>query len=163
MIRSATINDIAIIQQIAQTTWPVAYEDIISKDQLDYMLDLMYSNDSLQNQMTKGHQFYLFEIASNPIGFASVSNEGEYIFKLNKLYVLPSTQKTGAGKALLQKVIEHAKAEHGKQLILQVNKQNTAKAFYLKQGFTVLREDILELAHGYVMDDYIMGLNLTNQ
>jgi ribosomal protein S18 acetylase RimI-like enzyme len=160
MIRSATLNDIAIIQQIAQTTWPVAYGNIISKDQLDYMLQLMYSDESLKNQMTKGHQFYLFELANKPIAFASVSNEGDSIFKLNKLYVLPSTQKTGAGKALLQKVIEHAKAENGKQIILQVNKQNPAKTFYLKQGFTVLREDVLELEHGYVMDDYIMGLNI---
>jgi diamine N-acetyltransferase len=160
MIRSATINDIAIIQDIAQRTWPVAYGDIISKDQLDYMLNLMYSDDSLKNQMQKGHQFYLFEIAGNSIGFASVSNEGDAIFKLNKLYVLPSIQKTGAGKALLEKVIEHTKAENGKQIILQVNKQNTAKAFYLKHGFTVLKEDILELEHGYVMDDYIMSLTI---
>jgi ribosomal protein S18 acetylase RimI-like enzyme len=160
MIRSAIINDIAIIQNIAKTTWPVAYGDMISKDQLDYMLNLMYSDDSLMKQMEKGHHFYLYEIAGDPIGFASVSNEGEYIFKLNKLYVLPSAQKIGAGKNLLQKVIEHANAENGKQIILQVNKQNIAKAFYLKHGFTVLREDILELEHGYIMDDYIMGLNL---
>ncbi len=160
MIRSATLNDIAVIQSIAKTTWPVAYADIISKDQLDYMLNLMYSDASLIKQMEKGHQFYLFVLADTPIAFASVSNEGECIFKLNKLYVLPSTQKTGAGKALLQKVIEHAKAENGKQIILQVNKQNIAKEFYLKQGFIVLKEDILELEHGYVMDDYIMGLTI---
>ncbi|TAH12531.1 MAG: N-acetyltransferase [Sphingobacteriia bacterium] len=160
MIRSATFNDIAIIQSIAKTTWPIAYGDIISKDQLDYMLNLMYSDDSLKKQIEKGHQFYLFYLTDTPIAFASVSNEGENIFKLNKLYVLPSTQKTGAGKALLQKVIEHAKSENGKQIILQVNKLNIAKEFYLKHGFTVLREDVLELEHGYVMDDYIMGLNI---
>jgi diamine N-acetyltransferase len=160
MIRAATLRDIGIIQSIAKTTWPIAYGDIISKDQLDYMLNLMYSDDSLKKQMEKGHQFYLFYLADSPIAFASVSNEGESIFKLNKLYVLPSTQKTGAGKALLQKVIEHAKSNNGKQIVLQVNKLNIAKKFYLKQGFTVLREDVLELEHGYVMDDYIMGLNI---
>lgn len=160
MIRAATLKDIPIIQSIAKTTWPIAYGDIISKDQLDYMLNLMYSDDSLLKQMEIGHQFYLFEMANTPIGFASVSNEGEQVFKLNKLYILPSTQKTGAGKALLGKVIEYVKAEHGKHLILQVNKQNPAKAFYLKHGFTVLKEDILELEHGYVMDDFIMGLNI---
>lgn len=160
MIRKATKDDIQVIQFIAQKTWPIAYGDIISKDQLDYMLNLMYSDDSLINQMEKGHQFYLFDLADTPIAFASVSNEGDCIFKLNKLYVLPNTQKTGAGKALLQKVIEHAKAENGKQIILQVNKQNIAKEFYLKQGFIVLREDILELEHSYIMDDYIMGINI---
>ena len=163
MIRAATLKDIPHIQSIARSTWPIAYGDIISKDQLDYMLNLMYSDASLLKQMEKGHQFYLFDLVDTPIAFASVSNEGDCIFKLNKLYVLPSTQKTGAGKALLQKVIEHAKAENGKQIILQVNKQKIAKDFYLKQGFIVLKEDILELEHGYIMDDYIMGLNLIDQ
>ena len=77
-----------------------------------------------------------------------------------KLYVLPTTQKTGAGKALLLQAIEYAKNNGGKQLILQVNKINNAKDFYLNHGFTILEEKVLELEHGFVMDDYIMGINL---
>ena len=160
MIRKATDKDFPTIQHIAQTTWPVAYGDIISVEQLTYMLELMYSTPSLEKQITDGHQFYLFETEGSPIGFASVSNEGNNIFKLNKLYVLPTTQKTGAGKALVLHAIEHAKNNGGKQLILQVNKVNKATNFYLKHGFTILEENVFELEHGYVMDDYIMGINL---
>ncbi len=160
MIRKATDKDFSTIQHIAQTTWPVAYSDIISAAQLTYMLELMYSSSSLEKQITDGHQFYLFEIEGVPIGFASVSDEGNTIFKLNKLYVLPNIQKTGAGKALLLKVIEHAKNNDGKQLILQVNKVNKATNFYLKHGFTILEEKVLELEHGFVMDDYIMGIKI---
>lgn len=160
MIRKATDKDFTIIEQIAHTTWPIAYGNIISKEQLDYMLELMYSTPSLENQLANGHQFYLFEIDTKPIGFASVSKEANNIFKLNKLYVLPTTQKTGAGKALLLQAIEHAKNNGGKQLVLQVNKVNNAKDFYLKHGFTILEEKVLELEHGYVMDDYIMGIDL---
>ena len=76
------------------------------------------------------------------------------------MYVLPTTQKTGVGKALLLQAIEHAKNSGGKQLILQVNKVNKATNFYLKHGFTILEEKVLELEHGFVMDDYIMGINL---
>ncbi|MDP1844914.1 MAG: GNAT family N-acetyltransferase [Sediminibacterium sp.] len=160
MIRAATLADIPVIQMIANQTWPDAYGAIISKEQLTYMLEMMYSSTSLKNQMEKGHQFYLFEIDQQPIGFASVSNEGAGIYKLNKLYVLPTTQKTGAGKALLQKSIEHASNAGGQQLILQVNKLNSAKQFYERHGFTVLEEKVLELEHGFVMDDYIMGISL---
>lgn len=159
MIRKATDKDFSIIQHIAHTTWPVAYKDIISTEQLAYMLELMYSSPSLKKQVENGHQFYLFEIDSLAIGFASVSNEGNNIFKLNKLYVLPSSQKTGAGKNLLLQTINYAKQNGGNQLILQVNKVNKAKDFYLKNGFTILEEKILELEHGFVMDDYIMGIN----
>ncbi len=160
MIRKAAEKDISSIQQIAHTTWPVAYGDIISAEQLTYMLELMYSTPALEKQVANGHEFYLFEAEGSPIGFASVSNEGNNIFKLNKLYVLPNSQKTGAGKALLLQAIEYAKINGGIQLILQVNKVNKATSFYLKHGFTILEEKVLELEHGFVMDDYIMGINL---
>ena len=160
MIRSATLNDLLIIQHIAQETWPITYGNIISKSQLDFMLQLMYSHASLKEQMDKGHQFYLFELVNKPIGFASVSNEGEHIFKLNKLYILPTVQKSGAGGALLEKVKAYAKANGGKQLILQVNKHNNAKAFYEHKGFTIQQEMVFELEHGYVMDDYVMEIAL---
>ena len=160
MIRKATDKDFASIQHIAHATWPVAYGDIISAEQLTYMLELMYSTPSLEKQFASCHHFYLFETEEISIGFASVSNEGNNIFKLNKLYVLPTKQKTSVGKALLLQAIEHAKNSGGKQLILQVNKVNKATNFYLKHGFTILEEKVLELEHGFVMDDYIMGINL---
>ena len=160
MIRTATADDIDIIQKIAADTWPDTYSDIISKEQLEYMLDLMYSKKSLEEQMQKGHLFYIAEAAGQAVGFASVSREEQNVFKLNKLYVLPAMQKTGAGKVLLNQVISHATNAGGQSLILQVNKKNKAKSFYEKQGFTVIKEQVLELEHGFVMDDYIMGINI---
>lgn len=166
MIRIATLDDIPVIQQIAYKTWPSTYGAIISEDQIKYMLDLMYSTESLVQQMSKGHQFYLFEsdIArrdnNEVLGFASVSNELEGVFKLNKLYIIPLAHKTGAGKALLTAVKAYAKENGGKQLILQVNKQNPAIEFYKKQGLSILAENVFELEKGFVMDDYIMGINL---
>ena len=157
-IRAADVNDIATIREIANITWPVAYGSYISKEQLDYMLDMMYSDNSLLEQMNKGHQFYIAEQHNNPIGFASVSKEEDNSSKLNKLYVLPTAQKTGAGKALLQKSIDYAISHAANCLYLQVNKQNNAQHFYSKQGFTVREASILEIGGGYIMDDYIMEL-----
>ncbi len=157
-IRAADVNDIATIREIANITWPVAYGSYISKAQLDYMLDMMYSDNSLLEQMNKGHQFYIAEQHNNPIGFASVSKEEEKSCKLNKLYVLPTAQKTGAGKALLQKSIDYAISHAANCLYLQVNKQNNAQHFYSKHGFTIREASILEIGGGYIMDDYIMEL-----
>lgn len=157
-IRAADVNDIATIREIANITWPVAYGSYISKAQLDYMLDMMYSDNSLLEQMNKGHQFYIAEHHKNPIGFASVSKEEDNSSKLNKLYVLPTAQKTGAGKALLQKSIDYAISHAANCLYLQVNKQNNAQHFYSKHGFTVREASILEIGGGYIMDDYIMEL-----
>jgi N-acetylglutamate synthase-like GNAT family acetyltransferase len=157
-IREASNNDIATIRDIATITWPDAYGTYISMAQLNYMLDMMYSDDSLQDQMNKGHQFYIAELDGEAIGFASVSKEANNTCKLNKLYVLPTSQKTGAGKALLFKTIDFATSVAANCLYLQVNKQNNAQHFYSKHGFTIREAAVLDIGGGFVMDDYIMEL-----
>jgi diamine N-acetyltransferase len=161
LIRKATLKDIEPIQSIAKTTWVVTYS-FLSKEQMEYMLDWMYSTTSLQQQMQNGHQFYVAEVDNIIVGFASVSQEDENIYKLNKLYVLPTTQKTGAGKALLQRVVAYAKQNKGKEIQLQVNRNNNAKEFYLKQRFEILYEADFEIGNGYFMNDYVMGLQIAN-
>jgi N-acetylglutamate synthase-like GNAT family acetyltransferase len=160
LIRKATPADIPAIRQIAFDTWPSTYGSILSQEQIDYMLSWMYSFETLQKQMQEGHQFYIAELSNTTLGFAGMSRESNTKFKLHKLYVVPTTQKTGAGKALLQQVIEFARDNGGTQLILQVNRHNNAKVFYEKQGFTVLEEVKLDIGNGFFMDDYIMQYNL---
>ena len=160
-IREASENDIATIRYIATITWPDAYGLYISMAQLNYMLDMMYSDDSLLDQMNKGHQFYIAEHNREGIGFASVSQEENNACKLNKLYILPTSQKTGAGKALLFKTIDFATSVAANFLYLQVNKQNNAQHFYSKHGFNIREASILEIGGGYIMDDYIMELKLS--
>ncbi len=158
IIREAIAEDIPLIRSIAEATWPSAYSHIISQEQLDFMLDWMYSDTSLLEQMNTGDYFFLAEYDGEPIGFASVKNGREGISKLNKLYVLPTIQKTGAGKALLHKVISYAKEHTSTRLQLQVNRNNTAKGFYEKNGFTVIKEADFPIGNGYFMNDFIMEL-----
>ncbi len=160
IIREATAADIPAIRQIAQATWPATYGPILSQEQIDYMLQWMYSENTLREQMKQGHQFYMAELNGKAHGFAGVSDEGKTVFKLHKLYVIPDTQKTGAGKALLQQVIRYAKTNGGTQLLLQVNRHNNAKGFYEKHGFTILKEADTDIGNGYFMNDYIMQLPL---
>jgi diamine N-acetyltransferase len=159
-IRTATISDVATIQNIAYQTWPTAYGNIISQQQIDFMLEMMYSHESLTEQMNKGDIFFIAEFNNTPIGFASISIQDETTCKLNKLYVLPNIQKTGAGKALLVAVINFAKARNATQLQLQVNRNNNAKDFYIKHGFTILYQADFEIGNGFFMNDFVMGLDL---
>ena len=46
------------------------------------------------------------------------------------------------------------------ELQLQVNRNNSAKDFYLKFGFTILYEADFEIGNGYFMNDYVMSLVL---
>ena len=176
-ITPAGLNDRDIIRSVSERTWPSTYGHIISQEQIDFMLDWMYSDASLEKQMNTGSEFYIASIKKedgiwDAVGFCSVSPddeeeeenistekvEGAKAHKLNKLYVLPSAQGTGAGKVLLNKSIEIAKAAGSSSLFLQVNKLNTAYTFYLKHGFIKEAKFKFDIGNGFYMDDYVMRL-----
>lgn len=180
-ITPACLNDRAFIRSVSERTWPSTYGHIISQEQIDFMLDWMYSDVSLEKQMNAGCAFYIASIKKedgqwDAVGFCSVSPddekeekkeeennstekvEGAKAHKLNKLYVLPSAQGAGAGKALLNQAIDVAKVAGSSSLFLQVNKLNTAYTFYLKQGFIKEAEFKFDIGNGFFMDDYVMRL-----
>jgi hypothetical protein len=49
-IRKATEEDIAVITELAEKIWWPAYRNIISDEQISFMLKDMYSADSLKKQ-----------------------------------------------------------------------------------------------------------------
>jgi GNAT superfamily N-acetyltransferase len=173
-ITLAGLTDRDFIRSVSERTWPSTYGHIISQEQIDFMLDWMYSDESLEKQMDSGCVFYIASIKKEneqweAVGFCSVSPEeeennstekveGSKAHKLNKLYILPSAQGTGAGKALLNKSIEVVKAAGSSSLFLQVNKLNTAYSFYLKHGFVKEQEFKFDIGNGFFMDDYVMRL-----
>lgn len=172
-IRIADTNDIATIQHLASLTWPVAYANILSPRQMSYMLDKMYSQANLYQQMTaEGHVFLIAMQDDQPVGFAGISPIDQHsydlpptttVWKLHKLYVLPAIQKSGAGKALMKEVTATIKKAGGNYLILQVNRNNPAYDYYLKNGFEVLESADFDIGNGFFMNDYVMGKPLAGE
>src|SRR3954453_6788273 len=117
-IRPACIIDIPIIHKLAYDIWPTAYSTILSAGQLEYMLQQIYNEEALAKQMEEGQQFYIAYSNNLPVGFASVGPYDTAIYKLHKIYLLPQIQGQGAGKQLLQYVINIAKANKAESLIL---------------------------------------------
>lgn len=157
-IRKAKEQDIEIIRDIAAATWPSTYLDIIGQNQIDYMLDKMYNKGELLNQLMEGHIFLIAEDNENQFGFAgySIVDHEERVYKLHKLYVLPSAHGKGVGKILINEVFNQVKDSGASALQLNVNKHNKAKDFYLKGGFTIKESVKIDIGEGYVMDDYVM-------
>ena len=53
--------------------------------------------------------------------------------------------------------------QHGATALqLQVNRNNKAKAFYERLGFTVIDYQVFDIGHGHFMDDYVMEKKLEN-
>ncbi|MEP7250871.1 MAG: GNAT family N-acetyltransferase [Ginsengibacter sp.] len=161
--KAATVDDLPVIRDLAYTIWPHAYRSILSQDQLDYMLELIYALPALQQQMLSlKHQFTLVLNDGLIIGFASFSAKGTTptTYHLHKIYLSPELQGTGNGKLLLQHVINSAKAAGAVSLELNVNRNNKARDFYEKQGFSIIREEDIDIGHGYFMNDFVMSLPL---
>lgn len=155
--------DIPAIRSIAQATWPIAYENIISGGQIEYMLDLMYSEASLHEQMLlKGHRFLMLEMAGSIAGYAGFEHHyaGLHRSRLHKLYVLPETQGTGAGRVLLEAVFNEVGNAGDRSIELNVNRFNPSREFYAHFGFVVERDEVLDIGDGYVMDDHVMVKHL---
>ncbi|MDN3587807.1 GNAT family N-acetyltransferase [Pedobacter aquatilis] len=157
-IRKAKEEDIEIIRKIAENTWPTAYLEIIGQAQIDYMLEKMYNRGELIKQLMEGHTFLIAEDGEEQYGFAgfSIINHEERIYKLHKLYVLPSAHGKGIGKILINEVFNQVKNLGASALQLNVNKNNKAKDFYLKGGFKIKESVKLDIGDGYFMDDYVM-------
>ncbi|MBC6110261.1 GNAT family N-acetyltransferase [Pedobacter fastidiosus] len=161
-LRKANEEDIEIIRDIAKETWPSAYLEIIGQAQIDYMLDKMYNKGELLKQFMEGHIFLIAEEGEHQYGFAgySITDHEARIYKLHKLYVLPSAHGKGVGKILINEVFNQVKDAGGSALQLNVNKNNKAKDFYLKAGFTVKDSVKLDIGEGYIMDDYVMEIKI---
>ena len=159
-ITNATITDIPLIREITYRVWPSTYIPIIGREQLDYMLDLFYNENSLKEQMNNGHTFLIAEYNNEAIGFAAYNFIADKTYKLQKLYVLPTIQQKGSGKVLLMEVIDRVKALGAKKLQLNVNRHNKALLFYEKMGFVIIMEDDIDLGHNFYMNDYVMEKDL---
>src|SRR6185436_5709255 len=135
-IKTAATKDIPLIRELTFRVWPQTYASILTQEQIDYMLDMMYSEASLERQLTKeGCQFIIVYEDGNPVGFASYSETKPGKWKLHKIYILQNQQGKGTGRFVIGYIIQEIKKQNASSLFLQVNKHNNAKSFYEKLGF----------------------------
>ena len=130
-ISVASKEQLLIVQQLAHKIWPDTFEKILSPEQIDYMLEIMYSKDSLEKQLQNNKIFLLVEDENRFVGFVSYELNCDNFnkTKIHKLYVLPETQGKGIGKQLIEFIADIALANQNTSLILTVNKYNKAKDF----------------------------------
>lgn len=173
-IRRASLADIPLIHSLADVAFRHTYRSILSPDQLDYMMDWMYSPTSLEQQMAvDGHVYFIASLAGDDVGYVSVQpqqsaiadsdscGDGD-IWHLQKIYVLPDHQHDGVGKALLMHALDYIQRTSGVpcRVELNVNRHNDAVHFYEHMGWTKLLQGDFPIGHGYFMNDYIMGFDI---
>ena len=154
----AKTDDIALIQQLARTSWESAYAEILSKEQIDYMLAEMYSTAEISSHLTTpNYHYFLIENNEKPVGFIGFQHHYEPgTTKLHRVYLIPEAKGLGFGKAAINFLKEKTGETGNKRIILNVNKNNSSRKIYESQGFNVYDEGVFDIGGGYVMDDYLM-------
>ncbi|MDX1903908.1 MAG: GNAT family N-acetyltransferase [Thermonemataceae bacterium] len=153
--REATETDIPLIGELARKIWCEWYISIINQDQIDYMLERMYSPESLKEQMTKKNsRFSLAYLDNRLVAYASVQNEGGKSYFLDKFYVDTQKHKQNIGSQFFAYLEDIYQPE---VIRLRVNRRNfIAINFYFKNGFKIEKVDDLQIGNSYTMDDFIM-------
>ena len=156
--QQATSVDCQLIKTLAEKVWNHTYTGIHTQEQLDFMFEQMYSDESLQKQMENGHTFFVGYDQKKAIGYVSVEQKEENLFYLQKLYILPEYQGTGAGKFLFTSAVAYIKNIHPSPCVLElnVNRENKAIRFYEHMGMKKHRESDDSIGNGYVMNSCFM-------
>ncbi|OQP59948.1 hypothetical protein A3860_35490 [Niastella vici] len=160
-IRLANVEDLITVERLAREIWPVTYNSIVPPEHLAYMLDLIYNNDRLRDQLlNQHHTFLMVESDGKPVAFAHYSTIEPGVSKLHKIYVHQSTQGQGIGKQLIDYIISDLQSKPYHTLRLNVNRYNKARFFYEKNGFAIIKEEDVDLGNGVFMIDYVMEKKL---
>ena len=155
-LKKANNSHIAIINKLATEIWNQHYIEIISQAQINFMLEKMYSAQSLEQQLQEaGTFFYLVEAEEKNIGFIGVSTTDNKNWHLNKFYLLNTTQGKGLGTTAFNLLLQELNSPQ--QIQLRVNRQNYKSVnFYFKNNFVIEKLDDLDLGEGYFMNDFVM-------
>lgn len=103
-IKKATTNDIQLINEMAQIVFPATYREILSKEQLDYMMDWMYSPKNLRKQMEEeGHIYYIAYKDGEAAGYVSIQPEENIYFICRKSMYFPFFKVAGWAKHYLSR------------------------------------------------------------
>ena len=157
-------ENIPLIQDLAKRSWENAYADILSQEQMKYMLDTMYSEEEISEHLKNPnyHYYLVFDEVLNVFdGFLGYENHYEdHTTKLHRIYLVPESKGKGLGKKTLEFLNVKVKESGDHRIILNVNKYNSAKSFYESQGYQVYDDGVFDIGNGYVMDDYLMEIIL---
>ena len=148
------IEQLPIVIDLTKKIWPVAYGEILSKAQLDYMIHKFYNETALRELMQKGHVFYLAQDENEKyVGFLSYELNCEpNKTKIHKIYVLPETQGTGLGRQFFELVKEKAIENQQNAIFLNVNKYNNAIHLNTKQRIVKLKHQSNKIGNSHVRD-----------
>ena len=147
------VKDIKELAELASSIWHEYWTCILSKEQIDYMVENFQSQHAIEEQIKNENYTYYFIISDGKkAGYTGIADKGGYLF-LSTLYISKDYRHKGLGR----ETVNLLKKMNYPKIRLTVNKynKNTIDA-YFKYGFKIVDSVVTDIGSGFVMDDYIM-------
>lgn len=153
--QSISVAEIPILRELAIKIFSETYKNLLSEQQIEYMLEMMYSEATLKNNFEEDCHFFLLKFENENIGYGAISIENE-IVTIHKIYVDGRFQGKGFGKEFILFLEKQGSEMKGKTIQLYVKRDNPAKVFYEKMGYFSIKEVDKNIGNGYWMNDFLM-------
>lgn len=168
-VRPATEDHLDELAAVAARTFPLACPPSVGPDDVaafiaenltrerfaDYLADPRRAVlAAVENGRIMGYAMTIDGVPEDPDVSSAVT--ARPAVELSKLYVVPESHGGGASTALMDAVLERARAREVASVWLGVNQRNArAQRFYAKHGFTVAGTKTFRLG-GHWEQDYVM-------
>lgn len=150
------MDEIAVL---ATKIWHEHYASILTKNQIDYMVDQFQSASAIANQIeNEGYQYFGMIIKNTMVGYCAFKEEAEEkrLF-LSKIYIHKQYRGCGYASLAFDFLVQWCQERGYQKIWLTVNRFNeTSIHVYEKKGFVKTRTQVADIGNGFVMDDYIM-------
>lgn len=148
--------------EMASDIWHECFEGIISDEQIDYMVDNYQSFAAIKRQVSaENYEYYNFVLDGTRIGYFAVAVQPDSTLFLSKLYIYKQYRGNGYASRAFEFIKQLAKQKSCKSIWLTVNRHNYgAIKVYEAFGMKVIREQVTDIGNGFVMDDYVYGVNV---
>lgn len=158
VIDDKSINEVA---KLAGEIYHEHYMGIISKEQIDYMVEHYQSVDAIKQQIhNEGFDYFILNNDEASVGYFAIKMEADRLF-ISKFYILKEYRKKGYARQAYEFLKGLSEAMDLKHIYLYTHKKNEDSiAVYEKLGLQKVESLVNDFGDGYVMDDYKMQADL---
>lgn len=152
-----TDAQICAVAALASEIWYEFYPPLIGRAQVEYMVAKFQSAGAIATQIGDGYEYFLVQRDNRDIGYAAIqATPSESALFISKFYLHRDARGSGTGRVCMEFIEQLAHRRGLKLLWLTVNKGNPSVNAYIRLGFRIAAELVMDIGGGFVMDDFRM-------
>ena len=145
------------VVDLADNIWRECYKNILSDEQIEYMVDRYQSDNIVTKKMiNEGYEYYLINNGSSVIGFVSFLKDKDALL-LSNLYILEEYRNKGYLELVINKISKYCRNSAIKRLVITQNKLNEEGIkIYTNMGFVKTECACQDIGNGYILDNCLL-------